>query len=91
MKQIVEYIKSNNEVPISSQSLSKIFGISGSEVRKVINLARCNGEPICSCTKGYYYSESSNDIQKTINSLKHRIESIQSAISGLSNHLGGVE
>jgi biotin operon repressor len=86
---IIEYIKSHKGVPVSSTNLSEAFGKSGFDIRKVINTARSEGCPICSCHKGYYYSENEEEVEKTITSLKHRIESIQNAISGLEGCLGG--
>ena len=57
MTPIVEYIKAHKGIPVPARNLSETFGISGFEVRKVINSARSEGCPICSCHKGYYYSE----------------------------------
>ncbi len=87
--QIIEYIKSHKGVPVSARNLSEAFGISGFEIRRIINCARSEGCPICSCHKGYYYSEDSVEIKKTVDSLRHRIESIQRAINGLSSRVGG--
>lgn len=89
MNPIIAYIKSHGDVPVSSTNLSEAFGKSGFEIRKTINIARSEGYPICSCHKGYYYSEKSDELEKTIKSLTHRIESIQNAISGLKGRLGG--
>lgn len=88
MDSIIEYIKSHGGIPVSARNLSEAFGISGFEIRKIINTARSEGCPICSCHKGYYYSESETEIGKTVNSLRHRIESIERAIRGLSTRLG---
>lgn len=90
MIQIVEYIKSHKGIPVSSQNLSEAFGISAFQVRRLINFARSEGYPICSCNKGYYYSEDEKEIEKTIASLTHRINSIQRAIDGLWERLGGL-
>lgn len=84
---IIEYIKNNGDIPTSSYKLSKMFGVSDVQIRKIINTARSNGCPICSNTNGYYYSENCNDIQKTINSLNHRTRGIQNAVNGLQTTL----
>lgn len=89
MTDVIEYIKSHNGLPITSNKLSEAFGISGFEIRRIVNQARSEGCPICSCHKGYYYSENSDDIEKTVMSLSHRIGSIQRAIRGLSKCIGG--
>jgi biotin operon repressor len=86
---IIEYIKSHGGLPISAKNLSDTFGISGLEVRKIINSARSEGCPICSCYKGYYYSENEREIQKTIDSLNGRIGAMERAKLGLSKCLRG--
>lgn len=88
MNPIIEYIKSHKGLPVSSRNITDAFGISGLEVRMIINGARSEGCPICSCHKGYYYSESVDEIKKTVKSLRHRTESIERAIRGLSMCLG---
>lgn len=82
-ERVIEYIKSNGGMPVSSCKLSKMFGVSDVQIRKIINIARGNGCPICTNPNGYYYSESCTDIQKTIDSLNHRIQGIQNAVNGL--------
>ena len=89
MNNVVQLIISYGGTPISSNTLGKVFGISDAEIRRIVNLARCDGYPICSCRKGYYYSENTKDIAFTVKSLQSRINGIQRAITGLSVHLGG--
>ena len=52
-------------------------------IRKKINEARCQGFPICSCDKGYYYSEDKAEIIKTVQSLMNRTIAVEKAVSGL--------
>lgn len=90
MNPIINYIKENSKgfnYPISSNLLTAVFNTSGIEIRRLINEARCSGEPICSCGKGYYYSEKEEDIIRTIDSLQGRIAKQEKAISGLKNCL----
>ena len=50
MNPIISYIKENSRghnYPISSSQISAVFQITGIEIRKRINEARCSGEPIC--------------------------------------------
>lgn len=89
MNNVIELIISSKDKPISSSKLCEIFGVSGIEIRRIINAARCEGCPICSCHKGYYYSENPEDINRTIATLQHRVDKIQSAIKGLSMTLRG--
>ena len=89
MNNVIQLIISYDGNPISSVTLGKIFGISGTEIRRIVNAARCDGCPICSCHKGYYYSENAEDIEHTVQSLQNRICGIQKAINGLSVLVGG--
>lgn len=89
MIQVVEYIKAHKGIPVPARNLSETFGISGLEVRKIINSARSEGCPICSCHKGYYYSENNEEIEKTIMSLSNRIGAMERAKLGLSRCLRG--
>lgn len=55
-------IGKKNAVKISV--LESMFQLKGSEVRKIINRIRCNGQPICSGSTGYYYASTEADIRK---------------------------
>jgi biotin operon repressor len=84
---LVEYLKNNHtdiSECISARKLCLKFGVSSIEIRKVVNEARSEGVPICSCDKGYFYSELPSDILKTVNSLTGRIAKMQTAINGLT-------
>lgn len=87
MNAVIEYIISNENKVVSARQLSEMFLISDLDIRSEINHARCEGIPICSCRKGYYYSEKREDIEKTIKSLQHRVSKMQSAMWGLSKSL----
>lgn len=87
MNAVIQYIISNGDKIVSARQLAEMFMISDLDVRTEINRARCEGVPICSCGKGYYYSEKREDIEKTIRSLQHRVSKMQSAMWGLSKSL----
>ena len=80
---VVEHILLCGEVPSTAKELGVLFGVDGATIRKIINQYRSGGIPICSNRHGYYYSESPDEIVKTVASLKRRIASIQNAIDGL--------
>jgi biotin operon repressor len=84
---VVEHILMCGEVPSTAKELGLVFGLDGATIRKIINQYRSDGIPICSNNHGYYYSESEEDIVKTIASLKRRIASIQRAIDGLQKNV----
>jgi biotin operon repressor len=84
MHEVINYIVTNKGNVNSAKTLGLKFGLADGTIRKIINEARSNGCPICSCHRGYYYSEKAEDIENTIRSLKHRILGIQNAINGLT-------
>lgn len=93
MYDVVNYIRNNGSVdkPVTNHQISAYFNMGEVNVRKTINQARCEGIPICSCHKGYYYSEDKADIVATIQSLNNRTISVERAISGLLTNLMRLE
>lgn len=92
MDPITKYIMTHSDGrqnPICGSAIAAALGISGIEVRKRINHARNNGDPICSNAKGYYIAQDIAEIQETIDSLQGRIRSMEEAISGLQMCLRG--
>ncbi len=85
---IISMIENSRE-PVSASKISSRLGVSGIKIREVVNQARREGLPICSCHKGYYISDDKQEIEKTIKSLAHRAESMMTAAQGLSTCLGG--
>lgn len=86
---IISEIINSGSTPISAKKLSKMYCVSDHLIRKIINHARTEGQPICSSSKGYYYSANNDDIKKTINSLENRIVAMRNAVDGLSKCIGG--
>lgn len=80
---VVEHILLCGEVPSTAKELALLFGVKEPTIRKIINEYRQDGIPICANHNGYYYSESPEEIVKTVASLKRRVASIQKAIDGL--------
>lgn len=86
MNPVAAYIRDNYrsmDNPVTGSQLSVVFGVKDIEIRRLINEARSAGEPICSCGKGYYYSEKISDIHRTIDSMCGRIQKQENAIAGL--------
>jgi biotin operon repressor len=84
---VIEFIKANEGSPVSAKMIGKAFGMDDIHVRRIISDARRSGIPICSNSKGYYYSTDDMDIKNTLESLKRRVASIQNAIDGLAKYL----
>ena len=84
---LAEYLKDNHigiENRINGKKLAVMFDLHDKDIRRLVNEARSEGVPICSCDKGYFYSELPSDILKTVNSLTGRIAKMQTAINGLT-------
>lgn len=83
---IGDYLKENHTTEvdaINAEDLFIIFHIYKQDLRRIINLLRSKGVPICSSNNGYWYSEDINDIDRTIIALFSRIDGINRAIHGL--------
>lgn len=71
-KEIIKRMTSNN------------YKINEARLRKIINYIRSNGiAPICSNARGYWYSNSINEMKSQIESLKQRSLAIDMAAHGL--------
>lgn len=72
---------------ISSKELEVAFSVSGSQIRKMINALRSDGEPICSDENGYYYADNAKEVHRCINTFRNRINKMDKARQGLVNAL----
>lgn len=72
---------------VVSKIIEKKFNIKGSEVRALVNELRCQGVPICSSSKGYFYATSWDEVESTLNHLNSRIVKIVEARDGMKNIL----
>lgn len=92
MDMITKYIQTHSDGrkhPICGAAIAAAFGISGAEVRRLVNAARSGGDPICSSGRGYYIAADRNEVQQTIDSLQGRIAGMSSAVLGLTEYLRG--
>lgn len=65
----------------------KGYNITDVRLRKIVNHIRSKGlAPICSSSKGYWYSTVETEIMDEINSLTQRANAIMSAIKGLNEY-----
>jgi biotin operon repressor len=85
MEKTISYITihGSKENPVTNKEICKFLGISEQSVRHHINMARCEGIPVCSCTQGYYISNEKVDIVMTIQSLMNRTMAVEKAVNGL--------
>ena len=81
---IIEHLDASYGAVVKAKTLRDTFGISGGTLRVLINELRCQGWPICSCSRGYYLACKPAEIEQTIKNLKGRQMKMQYAIDGLS-------
>lgn len=89
-----EYMKAKHNgkaKAIKSQELERLFNCKGVQIREKVNELRSRGVPICSCIKGYYYSEVTENVKETIMHLNSRMKKIAIAESGLKSFLKNKE
>lgn len=93
MERVVDFIRNYGsfEAPVTNREIAAHLRTSEPAIRALINQARCEGYPICSCGKGYFYSTNKADIVETIHSLNSRTIAVGKAISGLLTNLNRVE
>lgn len=83
---ILSYLKANHigaENCVQSTVLENAFGISGVEVRHIVNKLQCDGRPVCSNVNGYFYAQNHDEINNTIAQLLGRTKKINDAAQGL--------
>ena len=71
------------EKAVPSHRLEAVFSMKGSEIRRYVNLLRCEGVPICSGESGYYYASTYEELEATVRQLNSRIEKIAMARNGI--------
>lgn len=75
----------------TSRELECTFGISGTELRSLVNRLRRDGVPIASNASGYFYAANEQEVRATIGHLTRRISGIAAAIRGLNRALEEVD
>lgn len=85
-EEIEEFLKTyhnaeNNSV--KSGEICALFHVHKERLRSIVNYLRSAGIPVCSSSKGYWYSDRPEDIDKTLSHLEGRVRGINRAIKGL--------
>ncbi len=87
---LTEYLKTyhcGELAAVTSRELETVFRIRGPDLRREINRLRADAVPICSCDHGYYYADTEEELQHTVNQLRSRIRMIAQAERGLTKAL----
>ena len=85
-EELCDFLKelhSGEESAIHSRELEKVFAVTGSKLRFAINQLRSQGCPICSSDAGYYFADTQNEIERTIQRLNASISAMSRARDGL--------
>jgi biotin operon repressor len=81
---VIQLIKNHTaDKPVLGAKLAQVSGLSGQEVRKVVNEARQEHLPIGSCKTGYYWARTQEELLVTIRDLTGRAKQIMRAAEGL--------
>ena len=70
---------------VSGAELAKAMGISGNELRRLVNRLRRESVPIASNSSGYFYAANAGEIYSTILSLWKMESGLRAAIAGLEH------
>ncbi len=68
---------------VSGVNLAKIMGVSGNELRRLVNRLRREGIPVASSSSGYFYAANAGEVYSTIRSLRKMESGLKAAIAGL--------
>lgn len=88
--QIVDYLKEHHTdeyEAIKGRDLCDLFNLTGKQLRNVVSSLRQDGAAVCSSSHGYWYSESREDIEKTLRRLEGQVENMNISIAGLKKVL----
>lgn len=72
----LENVKTASEIQAS-------IGVHPAKLREVVNTLRCEGYPIASGQRGYFYARSYRELRDTLDHMQGRVASINEAIVGL--------
>ena len=65
------------------ERLLSYLGLSGTDLRKLVNRLRRRGVPIASDRQGYFYANTAGEVYTTIRQLRQMTDGLEKAITGL--------
>ncbi len=68
---------------VSGKELERVMGLSGTDLRKIVNRLRRRGVPIASDQNGYFYAQTSGEVYSTIRYLVKIRTGLDAVIRGL--------
>lgn len=85
-ERLLSYLKGacpGRKYRLSGAELERALGLSGTDLRRLINRLRQKGVPIASDRKGYFYAVTAGEVYTTIRLLRKMAAGIEKAIAGL--------
>lgn len=89
-EKLLSYLKSTctgRAQRVSGAELERVLGISGTDLRKLVNRLRRKGIPIGSDRSGYFYAATAGEVYSTIRQLRRMTDGLEAAIRGLEDAL----
>ena len=85
-ERLLSYLKGacpGRKYRVSGAELERALGLSGTDLRKLVNRLRRRGVPIASDRQGYFYANTAGEVYTTIRQLRQMTDGLEKAITGL--------
>ena len=85
-ERLLNYLKGacpGRKYRVSGAELERALGLSGTDLRKLVNRLRRKGVPIASDRQGYFYAATAGEVYATIRQLRQMAGGLEKAIAGL--------
>ena len=89
-EKLLNYLKgacTGRKYRVSGAELEAALGISGTDLRKLVNQLRRKTHPIASDRSGYFYATTAGEVYDTIRQLKRMAAGLEAAINGLERSM----
>ena len=89
-EKLLNYLKgacTGRKYRASGAELEAALGISGTDLRKLVNQLRRKTHPIASDRSGYFYATTAGEVYDTIRQLKRMAAGLEAAINGLERSM----
>ena len=91
-ERLLHYLKgacTGRKYRASGAELERALGLSGTDLRRLVNRLRRKGFPIASDRRGYFYAATAGEVYGTIRQLRQMSDGLEKAIAGLEHALEG--
>lgn len=89
-ERLLSYLKGacpGRKYRVGGAELERVLGLSGTDLRKLVNRLRRKGIPIASDRQGYFYAATAGEVYTTIRQLRQMVTGLEKAIAGLESAL----